>query len=315
MLTLALLLALLLSFLLSGMESAVLSVSRVRVRHAADDDPRAARLLPLLEDREALLGAVTVANHMANVTAFGLIIWRLVKALGPWGYAVGFLLALPVFIIGLEVLPKTLFRRYPFRVLRRLVPLLSLVSTLRHVFGAMSAISTVKHERTDSVTSSREDLKRLVNSMAHDSLLPPAASELMVGVIDLRPRPVTDVMVPLTRIIAAGPDIPVSMALEMARQHGFSALPVLGESGDYVGVFDATQLPAAVPADRLVRQHMRPLDEVDGAQGALSILQRLRRRGTSLALVVTMPERTPQGLVTEEDLIRPLMEGRGTEAA
>ena len=62
MIFLLLIVALLFSFLLSGMESAVLSVSRVRVRHAAEeDDAAAARLLPMLADRESLLGAVTVA--------------------------------------------------------------------------------------------------------------------------------------------------------------------------------------------------------------------------------------------------------------
>ena len=299
--------ALVLSFLLSGMESAVLSVSRVRVRHAADEDPRAARLLPLLEDREGLLGCVTVANHVTNVTAFGLIIWRLVKLLGPWGYAVGFLLALPVFIIGLEVLPKTLFRRYPFRALRRLVPLLSFVARFRRVFRAFHGIAQPNDDRRESVAASRDDLKRLVGSMSTDGLLPSAAAELMNGVLDLRPRPVSEVMVPLTKIVAAGPDMPVTMALEMARQHGFTAMPVLGEKGGYIGVFDATQLPDALPPDRLVRQHMRPLEEVDGSHGALSVLQRLRRRSISLALVVSMPDRDPLGLVTEEDLVRPLL--------
>ncbi|OYW29601.1 MAG: hypothetical protein B7Z47_04605 [Chthoniobacter sp. 12-60-6] len=67
-------LCLALSFMLSGLESAVMAVSRVRVRHAASGGDRRARsLLPLIEDRDALIGCITVANHLTNLAAFLLI--------------------------------------------------------------------------------------------------------------------------------------------------------------------------------------------------------------------------------------------------
>lgn len=303
-----LLASLVLSFLLSGMESAVLSVSRVRVRHAANEDTRAARLLPLLEDREGLLGCVTVANHMMNVTAFGLIIWRLVRNFGTWGYVIGFLLALPIFIVGLEVLPKNLFRRYPYRALRRLVPLLNFLAFFKKPFRAMSAIPALSNN-TDRDASSIDDLKKLLGTMVTEKLLPGSAGELMERVLNFRTITVGDVMVPLTKVVATGPDTPANAAAQIALQNGFSALPVLGEDGRYIGVFDASALPFTLPPDRLVRQHVRPLDEVDSKLNALTVLQRLRRRGSSRALVIDSDRKSPVGLVTEEDLINPLLAG------
>ena len=244
---------LVLSFLLSGMESAVLSVSRVRVRHAANEgDAQAARLLPMLNDREGLLGAVTVANHIANVSAFGVIIWWLVRQLGPSGYAVGFLLALPVFIVGLEVLPKTLFRRYPDRALMRLMPLLSLIAKFRSPFKAMSTLPTLHEEHAAGATNNRHDLKQLFTHMAHQKLLPASAARLMGRVLDFRRLTAASVMVPLSKIVAVNPDMPVRMALQVARQHGFTALPVLGDHGNFDGIIDLTSLPANLPADRMV---------------------------------------------------------------
>ena len=308
MITLLLIIALVLSFLLSGMESAVLSVSRVRVRHAADEDPRAAQLLPMLNDREGLLGSVTVANHMMNVTAFGIIIWQLVKEMGSVGYLVAFLLALPVFIIGLEVLPKTLFRRYPFRTLRRLLPLLRFAAFFRRPFkAAMNSLpATLQDETLENGGTSRDDLRRLLSTMAAEKLLPEPAAHLMQRVLSFRRHTALSVMVPLAHVVAVSPDTPAGVAAQIACQNGFSALPVLGEQGGYIGVFYATTLPPHLPEDRLVRQHMRPLEEVEGAQSALNVLQRLRRRGTSLALVKDS-QHLPAGLVTEEDLIKPLM--------
>jgi CBS domain containing-hemolysin-like protein len=308
MIFLLLIITLILSFLLSGMESAVLSVSRVRVRHAADEDPRAAQLLPLLDDREGLLGSVTVANHMMNVTAFGIIIWQLVRELGNVGYLVGFLLALPIFIVGLEVLPKTLFRRYPFRALRRLLPLLRVAAFFRRPFNAAmkSLPDTLHDESPENGGSSREDLKRLLSTMAEQKLLSEPAAHLMQRVLSYRRHTAASVMVPLSQVVAVSPETPAGVAAQIACQNGFSALPVLGETGGFIGVFNAVNLPANVPPDRLVRQHMRPLEEVDGSHSALNVLQRLRRRGASLALVKDA-QHLPAGLVTEEDLIKPLM--------
>ena len=311
-----LIIGLVLSFLLSGMESAVLSVSRVRVRHAADEgDEKAAKLLPMLNDREGLLGAVTVANHIANVSTFGLIIWRLVAAMGPGGYAVGFLLALPVFIVGLEVLPKTLFRRYPYRALRRLMPLLSVVAVFRSPFRAMSRLPALHDSTgTDDAAEERQELKSLFASLRQQGLVPASAARLMLRVLEFRRRTAASVMVPLNKIVAVNPDMPAIMALQVAAQHGFIALPVLGESGGYDGIISITSLPAVLPDDHMVRQYMRPVDEVDGKLPALAVLQRLRRRNRSLALVMDSGRKQAIGLVTEEDLIAPLLNAPGAMA-
>jgi Mg2+/Co2+ transporter CorB len=112
MMILFLVVFLLLSFALSGLESAILAVSRVRVRHAAGEgDRRAASILPLVEDRDALLGAITVANHVTNLSAFVILTWKIVRVSDAWGYFISVVVALPIFLVGLEILPQKLFRR------------------------------------------------------------------------------------------------------------------------------------------------------------------------------------------------------------
>jgi CBS domain containing-hemolysin-like protein len=305
---LVLLIAMVLSFLFSGMESAVLSVSRVRVRHAADTDGRAKTLLGLLADREAVLGTVTVANHIANVVAFGLIVWQLVQWQGRWGYVVGFGLALPGFVVLLELLPKTLFRRYPFRMLRMLVPLLSVVAWFRYPFKAIGRMTALPDDEGEVSYGSRDELKRLVSSMAQEKLLSAPSARLMERVLDLRRINAQAVMVPLTEIVAVTPDMSVTMAAQIARQHGLSVLPVLDREGHFTCVFAAASVPPDAPEDRLVRQLMRPLEQVQKHWTALNVLQRLRRRGQSAALVVdNIRDGHPIGFVTEEDLLRPLL--------
>lgn len=307
---LALILCLALSFMLSGLESAVLAVSRVRVRHAADGgDARARRLLPLLEDRDALIGCITVANHLTNLAAFLLIALPVVHSASVWAYALAFVLALPVFLIGLEVMPKKLFRRYPFRSMRSVSPLVHLVGLARPVFRAFA-----KPRDTDTGTGpseahqtrNRDDLKALAQELTAQHQLAPAATHLIGRVLDYKQLRTADVMQPLSRSIALAADLPVSTALIIAREQNSTLLPVLGEGGRFSGVLDTTALPVNVPTDRLVRQHMRTVDAFPGELPALHTLQRLRKQGRRLAIVLDERQH-PVGLITEEHLLAPLM--------
>lgn len=299
------------SFALSGLESAVLAVSRVRVRHAASEgDRRARRLLPLLEDRDALIGCITVANHMTNLAAFVLIALPVIHNASLWGYALAFVLALPVFLIGLEVMPKKLFRRYPFRSLRSVSPLVHLVGLGRPLFRAFAAAKNQKEGNEvpseSRLARGREDLKVLAQELAAQHQLSATATHLIERVLDYKKLRTADLMQPLSRSIALAAEMSVSTALIIAREQNCTLLPVLGETGSFIGVLNTTELPATLPPDRLVRHHMRNLDTVPASLPALHTLQRMRKQGRRLAIVLD-ERQSPLGLITEERLLEPLM--------
>jgi CBS domain containing-hemolysin-like protein len=306
-----LLICLVLSFALSGLESAVVAVSRVRVRHAArEGDRRAARLLPLIEDRDALLGAITVTNHLMNLASFLIIAWKLVGVSGAWGYLAAFLVALPIFLIGLEVLPKKLFRRYPFRVIRALSPLVLFIGWFRSLFRLMARGPSADSISVPDQSVGRDDLRLQAQMLQDQHQLSAGATRLIHQVLDYRQLRARDIMRPLAKSIALSPDLPLNSALIMAREHGCSTLPVIGDKGGFVGVIDLGSLAKNLPQDRLVRQHMRTLDSLHDHDSALQSLQRMRKRGRSLCLVLDDKE-LPSGILHEEDLLRQLM---GTRA-
>ena len=310
-LTLVVLVCLMASFMLAGCEAALLAVSRVRVRHAANEGDRRARLLlPMIENRDTMLGAVTVANHVAALGAFLLMAWKLVERTGQAGYAAAFLVGLPVFLVGLEILPKKLFRRYPFRMLRRALPLLRVVAVFRPLFGRLlrQGGGAEAAEGVPEDSAARGDLRELAVSLARQGRISTGAAGLIQRILDYRRLRVREVMVPLKHSVALAPDVPVHVAVELARGHGLEAVPVLGEEGDFIGVFEPALCGPHLPQDRMVRQHMRTLEQLREDEPGLRALQRLRKRGRVVALVVTAAE-TPCGVLTEEALLRPLLGG------
>ena len=308
---LLLIVSLALSFALSGLESAVVAVSRVRVRHAAGEgDPKAMRLLPLIEERDALIGSITVANHVTNLIAFVIIAWKFVDLSGAWGYVTAFLVGLPVFLIGLEVLPKKLFRKYPFRSIRTLTSLVLLVGCARPLFRVLRPKKTAGDmpvpKAVPEQSAGRDELRRQAEALHRQGHLSQGAHRLVQQLLDYRKLRVEDVMQPLTRSVALAGELSISAALILAREHGCSALPVLAETGKFVGVLDLSTLPPNLPPDRLVRHHMRALDAFHDQDSAMATLQSLRRRGRNLALVLNNAEE-PVGLISEQDLLGHLM--------
>jgi len=307
---LTLALCLILSFLLSGLESAVIAVSRVRVRHAASSgDARARGLLPLLEDRDALLGCITVANHIINLIAFLLVALPLIQHASIWESALVFFISLPCFLIGLEIMPKKLFRRFPFRSLRKVAPLLHVIGIARPLFRAFTPAKTDSNatpQLDTNQTHGRSDLKQLAGTLATQQQLSAPAARLIEHILDYSQSTAADLMQPLSQSIALAADFPISAALIVAREQQTALLPVLGTDGAFIGVLDTAELPATLPPDRLVQHHMRTLDVVHAADTALHTLQRLRKQGRRLAVVLDTHHH-PIGLISEDLLLAPLM--------
>ena len=155
------------AFLLAGVESALLTVSRLRVRHAASEgDKTAVRLMSLLEHRNELVQVAIAVNHLFALAAFVSLALALSHWFGVWCILLALLIALPVFLIGLELFPKWLFRRYPFRILKRLMPLLG---SLRVLAGPWLGLHRWVQSAAEKCRSAHPAVRRLQPTMRQRS--------------------------------------------------------------------------------------------------------------------------------------------------
>jgi len=281
----ALALALAAACLLAGIEAALLAVSRVRARHAADEgDRRAGVLVRLLEQRGDLLQCAVAANHAMAVTAFALLAAALRPWLGEWDLTAAVILALPVFLVGLELLPKALFRRYPFRILRRLTLLLRVLGMAAAPWrGARRMLLRSAAARQGQTTGG---VAALADNIASLRILPETSVALLHGFATFGASSAGDLMTPLSSISALPADLPLGAALPVVEENAFRHHPVLDERGAVIGYFDAARLSRHVSADRLIRLFTQPLIRVRAADPALRWLQVLRKSGAPVALVL-----------------------------
>src|ERR1041384_7910798 len=106
------------SFFFNGIESGLLAIDPVRLRRNVKRRmPAALRLNRLLKSPERLLVTVLLVTNAVDILGLLLLTRELVRAFGYPGFILSFVIALPVYLFVLGVLPKSLFRRFPFRAL------------------------------------------------------------------------------------------------------------------------------------------------------------------------------------------------------
>lgn len=296
-----------LSFMLSGMECALFTVSRVRARHAAGEGDKSARRLDaLLEHRNQLLHAITAINHFATLIAFAIATFFLLRWIGPWAWLVALLLALPVFIIILELVPKILFQRYPFRLLCRLATPLTVLHVITKPW--LWIINRFKNKSVDSDAEDEatDDIHTLVKTMQKLEVLPESTSALIEQLATFQKLQTSTLMIPLSRLTALPPDMPLASVLQLNNEVRHPWRAVMGADGSLLGWLDVTALPAKPMADKLVRQFMRPLSQVPLLDSPLRCLQTLRKRGEPIA-EVRDADKQVVGVIAQQVLINALL--------
>ena len=309
---LAVALCLLVSFVFSGIEAGILSVNRVRLRNRVDQRDRAAiRLNRLLEQPERLLVTVLVVTNLMNIFAITLTVQEFVARCGVWGYAAAFAAFLPVYLFALELLPKSLFRRFPYRALAALTGPLRLadllLSPLHAVGSAVSrALFKKRPEPERKLFVAREDFKYWTIESERTGALSTDEREMIHNVVDFRGVQAKDVMTPLADVRTLGAQADIAELLAASRATGFERWPLVGEGGEIAGlvqVFDVA-LEGAVRGP--VEPYQRRIVTVAENEPAYSVLRKLRAARITLA-VVSGADGKQVGVVVWEDLIRRLV--------
>ena len=309
---LAVALCLLVSFVFSGIEAGILSVNRVRLKHRVKHRDRAAlRLERLLRDPERLLVTVLVVTNLMNIFAITLTVQEFTALCGVWGYAAAFAAFLPVHLFALELLPKSLFRRFPYRALAALTGPLRLADVLlapMHAAGAAVSRTLFKKrpEPQRKLFTGREDFKYLTIESEHTGALSKDEREMIHNVVDFRAVLARDVMTPLAGVPLIAADADVAELLARSRATGVEQWPVISAQGEITGLVQVFDVALDGRTRGAVEPLQRRIVQVAESEPAYSVLRKLRAARSTLA-VVSGADGRQVGVVAWEDLIRRLV--------
>lgn len=300
------------SFFFNGIESGLLSIDPVRLRqNLKRRAPAAVRLNHLLQHPERSLATVLLVTNAADIIALLLLTRQLVRSYGSIGFLISVVIALPVYLFLLSVLPKSLFRRFPFRALARLGGVLELASKLFSPLLEIGArvgklVLPSRAARHARLFAAREELKQIATQSEREGALTPTERAMIHGVVDFRNVTVRDVMVPAMKVVALGPGASTKDALEVSAASGVDRLPVIPADGQPAGLINVLDIlldqDGTKPLDNYIRRIVTATEE----DAAYRIVQQLRAARLALAAVVDQ-NKTFRGIVTLDDLIRRLV--------
>ena len=298
------------SFCFHGIETGLLSIDPVRLRQNVKRKvPAAVRLNRLLKRPQRLLVTVLLVTNGADILGLLLLTRELVRAHGTRGFILALLVALPVYLFVLGVLPKAMFRRFPFRALARLGGMLEFLTSLLSPLLTLGAkIGTLFLPRVEKARlfAAREELKQITTQSEHEGSLTSTERAMIHNVVDFRGVKVRDVMVPAAKVVAITPDSDIDRAVRVSAAAGIDRLPVLAADGQPRGLVNVLDLLLDKNGDRTLSHFMRRIVIANDQEPAYRIVQRLRAARLGLAAVFDRQKKFC-GVVTIEDLVKRLV--------
>lgn len=304
----------------SGVETGLMSISRIRLstRLRREPHPRAAALRRLLARIEDPVLSCLIGNNLVNVSFSAVLTAALAARYGNRGEFAAAAIATVMMVIFAEIIPKTVYREYPERLslasVRPLRAVMLLLAPARWVLLAYSSLLDRllpgRGRRAEGAVIGREAMHHLMS--AH-----PAAAqdgrftELLARCLALSDLNLDAVMTPWARVDSLPREADPATCRRLAAASGYSRLPVLGEDAREVHGWVLARdllLSPAMQQDwrRIPDALLRTCPRVDREMSPWGLFEEMRWQRQQMAVVVDAGG-NPLGMVTLEDLLEVLV--------
>ena len=305
------------TFFLNGMEAGVQSLSRLRIRQWLRSGRSGARsLLAYLDQPENFLWTILVGNALASFAAICLVVAELQTRLAhrPALFWTALMATGGVLFVVTDLLPKTLFRRYPNRLcltfvgLFRLVhfALSPLVRLVEH-FAALMLRFTRGKAQTGRLFGNRDELRALLQESG--GALIPGERALINRVLDAQNIMIARIATPLADLPRLTTDSPVEQFLTAAREHSWDRLPIWDTHPSQARIRGVLTLHRVLsgPAETTVRcgDLLAPAVFLDDSLRLDDALRRLQRGGSQTGVVLG-PDGRERAFITVDQLLQAL---------
>src|SRR3954454_2636318 len=300
------------SFFFNGIESGLLSIDTVRLRQNVKRRvPAALKLNDLLKQPERLLATVLLVTNAADIVGLLLLTSQLVRWYGYAGFLFAMVIALPVYLFVLSVLPKSLFRRFPFRAMARLAGVLKFTSILFSPFLELGArlgkLLLPGHAgKRGRLFAAREELKQITTESEREGGLTATERAMIHSVVDFRSSKLGDVMLPAAKVVALHSGASTQEALELSASTGLDRLPLIAPDGQPSGLVNIVDILLERNGDKPLNAYVRRIVTTTRDEPTYRVMQQLRGARLGLAAVVDRKNKFC-GIVAIDDLDRRLV--------
>lgn len=304
------------SAVFSGLETAIYSMSRLRlIVRQSRGEPLASLLRDEIADSQRTISTLLISNNLCNFAVSFAVTAILTRLMG-WSeqkcIVVQALLLTPLLFIFAETIPKEIGRSRADVVVYPLAPLLRLVRRVYFATGVLWFFQAsgrwlsnrLGGSMAGAVLSARARITALIEEGVGHGTLSTRQTDIVDRALALRTMTVRQRMAPWRSVqtIRAHENLQVLRARHASL--AYARYPVLGEADEVIGVLDLMDLIAAAP-ETTARDVARPAPFLDESLDARSAVAVLRRESAVMGIVGRAGR--PVGIVTLRGLVEPLI--------
>lgn len=304
----------------SAAETALTSVSRIKLKNLVEEgDKPAIEIERLLAEPNTFLSTILIVNSVAVIVASSLATVLALRFSSSWGELLSSVITSAVVLIFCEITPKTAAVQNPMRWARTLVgPVLAAAWVLRPLVTLLSVVTTALvrllggHVKRKGPFVTEEELRMLVTVGEEEGILEEAETEMIHSIFEFGDTTAREVMVPRIDMITLASDATVTEAVDVAMQGGFSRIPVYdAEKGidDIIGVLYTKDMLKELREGHdhlLIRDLARPAYFVPETKKLDGLLREIRQKRVHMVIVVD-EYGSVTGLATIEDLMEEIV--------
>lgn len=318
MIWIAIFACLFISFIFSGIESALLSVNRVRLHHYAKAGHDVATTLhSLLKRTGRLLVTVTAFSTIFRILALALLYSFLSSKIGIFGAAAFIALGIPLLSLFLVILPKPLFQRLPLSTLISFARILVICQKLmRPLFSLLSWLAspfTVQVMRDQSAAQSLAATVEIGRAAAHLSKLGklnPIGDQLIRSILRFRDAKISSLAVPLQNVVHIRPEASITELFELSRKTDIERIPLMGGDKKITGVIDVFDLLLDNIQSGKCQNFARRIVSIPQTATLYTAIRKMRAARTTLCALTEKTSGKTIGIVTLESLLHKLLIGK-----
>ena len=316
---LSLVVLLCLSAFFSSSETALMTLSKIRLRQMVDSEVKGAALInKLLKNPSKLLGGILVGNTLANVGASALATSLTIHHLGNNGVGIATATAIMttfVLIFG-EITPKSLAAQNSEKFALNVARPISLITFILNplisvlIYITNSIIKLLGGEvgkQRPFITE--EELKTMVSVSHEEGVLEGEEKQMIYNVFEFGDSQAKDVMTPRTDMIVANVTSTYDELINIFKQEQFSRIPIYQETIDnIIGVLYLKDLIFFEDEieEFTIEKHMRMPYFTYEFKSTVDLFADMRLKRVPIAILLDEYGGTA-GLVTIEDLVEEIV--------
>lgn len=305
------------SFFFSSSETAVIGLSKIRLRHLVNKGVVHAKSLQrLVTQLDKFIAAILIGNDFVNIAISVIITAVLVDFFGyHWGVIISIFLS-SFFILTLcQITPKILAIKYTEKIalisspiMERVIKVFNpVISIFIGIGNLILRLIGVKPPRRSPLIT-EEELRMMIEIGRQEGVLTDEERRMLYRIFEFGDTKVSEVMIPSDQMVSVDTKINPERLLDTLAEQGHSRIPVYQDSLDnIVGVIYARDLLYILRNRELIviNDLLHPPYFVTPNKKVNELLRDFQVKKIQIAIVKDK-EKT-QGLVTLEDLIEEIV--------